>query len=323
MNAAIRKITETLLFQPYNYKGIYEAVHELHDLFAAYSGVIAGNIIDKDINLPSGNAVSTIKAAHCLLEFQRTAVFVRGVYKAIMRLKKDFPNERLHILYAGCGPYATLLTPLTTFFKADELAFHLLDINESSLDAAKKLYNDLALNDYVDEWICADATVYQIPPGETRHLILSETMLNALRKEPQVEIMLNLVPQLPDKGLFVPHEITVSANLLSPRLETDRYLTPEKEPERINLGIVYSIGRENCTKHKAVTVTIPEYVGIFNQLSLLTNITTFEDEKLGAYACSLNMPLLLFNVDEHTCKQLRFEYQIGEMPGFKYHLINS
>jgi hypothetical protein len=199
MNTGIRKITEILLFEPYNYKEVYDAVHNLHHLFAAVSGVTAGNITDKDINLPSGNAVSTIKAAHCLLEFQRTAVFLRGVYKAILRLKKNFPNERLHILYAGCGPYATLLTPLTTFFKADELAFHLMDINEASLNAAKKLYEALALNDYVEDWICADATIYRIPQGETRHLILSETMLNALRKEPQVEIMLNLVPQLPDK----------------------------------------------------------------------------------------------------------------------------
>jgi hypothetical protein len=323
MNNTIRDITETLLFEPFNYKGVYDGVHQLHDLFAAASEVRAGNIIDKDINLPSGNAVSTIKAAHCLLEFQRTAVFLRGIYKAILQLKKDFPNERLHILYAGCGPYATLLTPLTAYFRADELAFYLLDINEASVEAAQKLFTELKLNDYVEEWIIADATKYQIPYGEIRHLIISETMLNALRKEPQVEIMLNLVPQLPANGLFVPQEITVSAKLLSPRLETDRYLTPDHEPERINLGTVYSIGRKNCAKHQPVIITIPKETGVFKQLSLLTDITTFADEKLGIYASSLNMPMDLFNADEHTGKQLRFQYITGEYPGFKYEWVNA
>lgn len=323
MENAIKNITEILLFEPDNYKGVYDGVHQLHHIFAAASGVRAGNITDKDIDLPSGNAVSTIKAAHCLLEFQRTAVFLRGVYKAILQLQKDFPGERLHILYAGCGPYATLVTPLTAFFRADEVAFHMLDINEASVVAAQKLYTKLNLADYVEEWIIADATAYQVPQGQTRHLMISETMLNALRKEPQAQIMLNLVPQLPAKGLFIPHEITVSAKLLSPRLETDRYLTPGIEPERINLGTVYAIGRENCAIHQPVTITIPKEAAGFGQLSLLTDITAFPGETLGIYSCSLTMPMRLFNVEEHLGRQLRFQYRMGEKPVFEYQWVDA
>ncbi|MDB5140294.1 MAG: hypothetical protein JWR12_2210 [Mucilaginibacter sp.] len=317
MNTAIRKITETLLLNPSDNGAVYNAVHELHGLFSTIAGVTAGDINDEDIYLSSGKAVSSTKAAHCLLEYQRTAVFLRGVYKAILQLKSDFPNERLRILYAGCGPYATLLTPLTTFFTADELAFHLLDINSTSLGAAKKIYNNFGLNEYVEEWICADASVYQVPPGQTVHLIISETMQNALRKEPQVEIMLNLIPQLPAKGQFVPQEIVVSVKLMSPRLETERLLVPGKEFEGIDLGTIYSIGSDNCTTHEAVTITVPGDVGIFKQGSLLTDITTFGDERLEMYACSLNMPLNLFNADEHLGQQLRIKYQMGKVPGFE------
>ena len=323
MNNQLKSITETILFNPKDYKGIYEGVHQLHDIFAEATEVRAGNITDNDINLPSGNAVSTIKAAHCLLEFERTAVFLRGIYKAILQLKNDFPNQRLHILYAGCGPYATLLTPLTSIFSGDEVAFHLLDINENSIEAAKKLYTDLKLADYVNEWILADATTYRVPDGKVVHLMISETMLNALRKEPQVAIMLNLIPQLPAKGLFIPNEITVSAQLLSPKLETERNLTPDLEPERINLGNIYTIGRDNCATHQPVTIQIPEDIGAFRQLSLLTAINTYADEKLGTYSTSLTMPMRLFYADEHAGKQLRFKYKMGDKPGFEYEWVDA
>lgn len=319
----LKEAAEILLFQPDNYKDIYDTLHELHDMYALHTGISAGNITDKDIWLPSGNAVSSIKAAHCLLELQRTAVFIRGIYKAILALQQSFPGERIHILYAGCGPYATLLTPFTTRFKAEEIAFHLLDINEDSLVAAKKLYDALGIEKYVEEWICTDATTYQLPEHQTIHLMISETMLNALRKEPQVAIMLNLIPQLPEKGLFIPQEINVSAQLLSSRKETARYLDPNVEPERLNLGTVYSIGLYNCHPHKPVIIEIPGKIEENKDLQLLTDITVFENEKLGIYNCSLNMPLKITRVEGLEGKRIVFNYIMGETPGFIWKWLDN
>lgn len=312
----LEKATDTLLYKPGYFKDIYDDLHELHDLYALHTGISAGSITDKDIWLPSGNAVSSIKAAHCLLEIQRTAVFIRGIYKAIQALQQSFPGERIHILYAGCGPYATLLTPFTTKFSADEIAFHLLDINEDSLAAAKKLYKALAIENYVEEWICADATNYQVPEHQTIHLMISETMLNALRKEPQVAIMLNLIPQLPKNGLFIPQEINVTAQLLSGRKETDRYLNPDVEPERVNLGTVYSIGIDNCYPHAPVTIEIPREIGDNKDLQLLTDIITFENERLGIYDSSLNTPVKVASIEGLEGKKIIFTYKMGEKPGF-------
>ena len=314
----LEKSTETLLFKPTDFKEIYDDLHELHDLYASYSNVSAGNITDEDIFLPSGKAVSPIKAAFCLLEIQRTAVFIRGINKAILKLQATFPGERLHILYAGCGPYATLLTPFTTRFTADEIAFHLLDVNELSLDAAKKLYKGLGIEKYVEEWIWADASTYEIPAGKVIHLAISETMLNALQKEPQVAIMLNLIPQLGEKALFIPQEIKVTAQLLNGRKETDRYLEPDKEPERINLGTVYSIGREVCLPQQPETFEIPPRIDGYNDLSLLTDITTFDDEHLGIYHSSLNMPVPIARIEEFTGRKITFTYTMGKKPGFVY-----
>lgn len=317
----LEQSTNTLLFRPTDYKDIYNELHELHDLYALHSSVSAGNVNDQDMWLPSGNAVSPIKAAHCLLEIQRTAVFIRGINKAILALQSAFPGQRIHILYAGCGPYATLLTPFTTRFTKDELAFHLLDINEVSLTAAKKLYQGLQIEDYVAEWICGDATTYRLPDDLTIHLVISETMLNALRKEPQVEIMLNLVPQLDEKALFVPSNITVSAELLDSYKETYRYLEPEKTPERLNLGTIYSIGREQCEPHSQVTIEIPQQIENFKELNLLTTITTFDDEQLAIYDSSLNMPVRIADVTGYEGRKITFDYERGEKPGFRYEWV--
>ena len=316
MNANIREITETLLFEPTNYKGLREGVNELHRLFSLATGISAGSINDEDIYLPSGRAISPMKAAHCLLEYQRTATFLRGIYKGIAQLKLNYPGERLHILYAGCGPYATLLTPLTAFFKADEVAFHLLDINAIAIDAARKLFDSLELKEYVAEWICADATTYKVPEGTTMHLMISETMVNALRSEPQVEIMMNLLPQLPALGVFIPHEITISAKLVTAE-EVWKPITTDPQPLRIELGAIYSIGRENAAPARDLTLTIPEDTKECNQLNLFTDIITFGGEKLSVGKCCLNIPWQLTGVGEHKGKQLHIHYRMGGNPGFE------
>src|ERR1035437_3335592 len=58
---------------------IRQSVDDLYPIFSAITGVTIDHLnIDKDIVLPSGKAISTSAAAHCLLEMKRTAVFLRG-----------------------------------------------------------------------------------------------------------------------------------------------------------------------------------------------------------------------------------------------------
>src|SRR6185312_9777146 len=54
-----------------------------------------------------GVALSFTGAANCLDDYLRTVRFIKGTYFAIKELKEKFPDEKLNILYAGCGPYAT------------------------------------------------------------------------------------------------------------------------------------------------------------------------------------------------------------------------
>lgn len=116
MTGTVKKAVEAMLTEQMDFAEVRVSLQELHELYATITGIRAGDITDKSIYLPSGKAVSSICAAHCLLEFQRTATFTRGIYRAVLALRQDFPGEQFRVLYAGCGPYATLVTPLTALF---------------------------------------------------------------------------------------------------------------------------------------------------------------------------------------------------------------
>ncbi|MFD0763348.1 hypothetical protein ACFQZI_00690 [Mucilaginibacter lutimaris] len=314
----LKRATQTIINEPGNLGGIYKVVHELHAVYAELSGVSAGNITDDDIMLPSGKAVSTIKAAHCLLEFQRTAVFVRGIYKAILQLKADFPSQIIHVLYAGCGPYATLLTPIAALFGPSEVNFTFLDINQVSLDAVKMMYDRLNIGEYIKACICTDATTYKIPTDTTVHLAVSETMLNALMKEPQVAVMQNIIPQLPPKALFVPAKITISAQLLNAKEEEKGFTTAGYLPQRILLGEVYTISMQHYATPRAATFRIPDELNGFKDVFLHTRIQTYADEVLTDYECSLTNPKKIAGAKSMEGRQLTFNYLSGETPGFTY-----
>ena len=91
--ATFGEITNTLLYEKENYGTLYHCVHALHDFYASVTGISAEQTNDNNIMLPTGKAISPGQAANCLLDLQRTAVFLRGIHKAILQLQKDFPDQ--------------------------------------------------------------------------------------------------------------------------------------------------------------------------------------------------------------------------------------
>ena len=67
-----------------------------------------------------------------------------------------------------------------------------------------------------------------------------------------------------------------------------------------------------------VTLQIPTQTSKFNCLMLFTNITVFEDEQLQNYDCSLTSPLKIADVDGMNGRDLKFTYELGNKPGFKF-----
>ena len=97
----------------------WRRARELHDLLVRASGldVHAINGADAaDIMLPSGKAIAPKWAASCLLDFARTATFLRGTEAALHAALARFPQRPIEMLYAGCGPFAPFALMLVTRF---------------------------------------------------------------------------------------------------------------------------------------------------------------------------------------------------------------
>jgi len=319
----LKALTESLLFIKDNHKIHYDSIHAMHELYASLTNIRAGNVTDENIRLASGEAISPIEAAHCLLQTRRTVVFLRGIYDAIGQLKKYFPGEKINILYAGCGPYATLLTPFTSIFGPEEMGFYMLDISAVSLDSVRRLYAALGADDFIKDIICADAATYTLAAGERVHMVISETMQYALDKEPQVAIMMNLIPQMSENTVFIPEEIVISAKLLNVKDETDSFLISGHKPERMHLGDIFSIGRNDLNTPAQVSIDIPKDTGRLKMLYLFTDITVYRENKLGVYDCGLNLPFKIAEITEKKGKKITFRYEISESPGFRYEWVES
>lgn len=306
-----------------NFAIMKQSVDTLYGIFSNITGVSAAQIsIDSDILLPSGKAISPAAAAHCLLEMKRTAVFLRGIHQAILQKIKDNTSEPIHILYAGTGPYGTLVIPLLHLFTPDKIQVDLLDINPVSLGALQRLIVELQLNDYIGSVFCEDATTFTL----SRHydIAISETMLACLKSEPQVAVMQNIIPQLQPTAIFIPEEISIDAALTNPKMEQDRLLYYEDEPppfRRIAVGRVFTVNKQNLdTDCMQKTLEIPDEKD-FPVLKLFTTVKVFRDEQLSENDSSITLPVNFYDLRKQPAQRIAFWYVQGEKPHIESRVV--
>jgi predicted RNA methylase len=296
------------------------AVDEMYKLFLQFTKINTHDQNDPEIMLPSGKAISPASAAHCLLEMKRTAKFLRGINQAI--LKKLDKKKSIHILYAGCGPYATLITPLLTLFSANKIKIDLLDINKVSLGSAKSVINGFQFEKYIEDYILEDASEIQLE--KQYDIIISETLQTGLRNEPLVAIMQNLASQINRDCIFIPEEVTVDA-----KLNTKGYWNPDslkvENEERIELGDIIKVNIKNVLspfkpKKIALDYETPEKVW---ELKLYTTIKTFDSNELTEGDCSLNFPLKIDEFKEGLKGDIELWYDQSYPVEIKYKTYNS
>jgi len=291
---------------------IHAAVHRWYALFHQATGVDAFDYNGSpDIALPSGLALGASAAAFCLLEGQRTAVFLRGIEHAIRDLQQQFPDERIRILYAGCGPYASLLTPLIVRFSAQEVGWHLLDVNPHSLQSVQRLYRALDLEPWLLPSQLADAATFVMPTAEPFHLVISETMQRALQNETQLAIMLNLLPQLQPRALFLPQSISIQAAVQRWQPYSTEVVP---SPTFQTFGTVYEIGQHSMQPPQETHLTVPT-LSTPGGLSLTTTVTVYKNEALSGNDTSITLPKDLHQQLRGN-EQLLFRYQWEPHPGF-------
>lgn len=332
----LKQITKILLKPEDDYGEIKKATDDLYNLFLSVSDFKEEDeTCRKDYYLPKGKAIGTVWAGMCVNEFLRTKKFIRGTFQGIKRAKEIFKDRPIHIVYAGTGPFGTLLIPLTTIFSSEEVKFTLLEINPNSIENLKNVIKAFDVEEYVEEIIQCDAVEYKADKTKPIHMVVTETMQRALKKEPQVAITLNLVSQMEEKGILIPEKVTVEAGLLDPKRDMERmrgvkgadedYYYPLNKIFELSKNSV-TIGKKEDYYFPEIEVELPIHVEErYRSLNLFTDIQVFGEEKLSYLQCSLNLPLRVMNIDcsNNNVKKISFQYVINETPGFIHKLITE
>ncbi|MBD3156520.1 hypothetical protein GF369_01700 [Candidatus Peregrinibacteria bacterium] len=188
------------------------------------------------ITTPKGSCIAPVEAAHCMLDTERTTIFIQGIYAAIKTLQEKHPYKTLSIAYMGCGPFATLALPLTHHFSSQEIQFTLVDIQEGALQCVQKLIEQLDLTEYFPTIVHHDAATYT--PSSTPDLVISEAMGRALLYEPQLAISENAKQFASDSTIIIPQEISLSVLL---------HKTKNDHRRPVDLGTFFTVSKDTPT----------------------------------------------------------------------------
>jgi hypothetical protein len=309
-------------------------------LFSHTSGLDEDeNINRQDVYLPRGKAIGSVWAGMCVKEMLRTKRFVRGSYLGIKEAMKRFPCRPVHVLYAGTGPFAALAMPLTTVFTSGEVGFTMLEINPQSIKSVNNVIQAFEAEKYVKRIIKCDAGEYNAEEIKPIHMIITETMQNALQKEPQVGITLNLVPQMEPEGVLIPQSIRIDAALMNYKKFNERMLRPEL-PEQDYCRVidtVFEVSKDTAAypgaaegrkaghyKFDAKNISIPGALAEeYRHLCLLTTIRVYGEEVLTGQQCSLTMPKRILSFEEriNDNNNVSLRYVLSNNPGFECSIL--
>ena len=342
----LSRIADELLSDRADDERLSAAAAGLYSLCSSVTGIREHSAHADDAGgtrLPGGEAIAPRDAARCVLDHRRTSRFLRGLHAAVLEARVRFSDGPIEILYAGCGPFAPLVLPLTSRFSPAEVRFTLLDVHERSLDAARRLFHALGKSAFVRDHVQCDATCYQHAGPHDIHIVVVEAMLAALEREPQVAITMNLAPQLCPGGIFLPERITVDCCLCDAAQEfpaadaVDPSSTGTGEGARIHLGRVLDLSAEVCRSLPASgsddgqggtsfgpknLLRVPEELDGKHDLMLLTSITVYDSIALGEHESGLTRPRVLFDAGRmRGGEAIVFEYRLGDRPGFRYRSV--
>lgn len=282
------------------------------------------DIADGETRTSNGLALSPTMAAMCANDYVRTIAFIRGTHAAIIDIRHRFPNRPAHILYAGCGPYATLAVPLMAFFSSSEVKFTLLDIHTDSIISAKSIIETLSLTESVVSFDTLDASSYHLNTNQEPDVILIEVMQACLASEPQVAVTRHLMSQT-SSALLIPEDVSIKLMLV----DTSKEFNADgnaSERDRITLTSVFVLNRETVELWKnnssnrlpGALTHIPDTIEQRYQPMLFTEITVYQNHQLKDYDSGLTCPKTLSTISKFKAgDDIQFYYELGQRPQLK------
>lgn len=279
--------------------------------------------------MSDGVALSPTLAAMCADDFVRTIEFIRGTHAAIQDVRLRYPDRPARVLYAGCGPYATLAVPLMAVFSPREVRFALVDVHAESIASARSIVDALEFADFVEECETADATVYRVRLERPPDVLLVEIMQACLEAEPQVAVSRHLLRQAPD-AILIPEEVRVDLLLVDVSREfgSERPHPSGRDlrPDRIAAGSAFVVNRAAISSWESIsgnrlpgsTLRIPDSVAGRHQPMLFTHIRVYRDHGLEEYDSGLTCPRLCSSPGAiQSGDTIQFRYELGVQPGLR------
>ncbi len=293
------------------------------------------NYIDHGTILSSGEALTPETAAGCVFDYVRTTKYLRAIWKAINT--KTSSDKKIKILYAGSGPFASLIFPLLPLLKLEEIQVDIIDMHKESIASLTTLIEHFHFDGFFDDLFIEDATQFSNPKNKSYDIIITETMRHALAIEPQVLITLHLLKFLNIDGIFLPEKIVVRTAIANVQIELSKYTsgwqsfwTKIKQANaiknRVLLGEVFILNKDvhknyliNLEESKTFflkSITVPAKLGKMKDLILLTDIYLYEDIILTEND-ETGLTKLYFDKDVPQLRggeKLNFNYEISSFP---------
>lgn len=284
-----------------------------------------------DIFTDSGKVIASKWARLCVDDYLRTKRFSNGLYKAILS-KKEEGKEKIHILYAGTGPFATLVLPLTRRFSPNEISFTLLELNDHSFQNLEKVVAHFGIEDYITDMEKCDATTYKVSDDSEVDILLTETMTHGLKSEHQVSISYNLLSQLSEDTILIPEEIQLDLVAVNSEIQdANARSMDEPKPYYRKLGRLFTLSKSEIKTHSDSfksnfpNFTFPEKLvevpadtnRKYNFLAIGTYIKIFGSEVLDYNDSGLTVMLNLMELNPMmtTVSEISGSYVCGENPG--------
>ncbi|HPF12566.1 MAG TPA: hypothetical protein PLP62_14020 [Flavobacteriaceae bacterium] len=333
----LSSITKTLLAESLDYGVLLACIQEYKELLTALSPIDFNSQSARDNKyLASGLAIGPEWAARCVDDFMRTRAFVRGICQAVAL--KHQSGKPVHILYAGTGPFATLVLPLLSRYQPSEIQLTLLEINPQSFESVQQVFKTLQATDYVNDFLMGDASTIQLKDAHQFDVVIAECLQFALDREPQVVITANLMQQVPAEALLIPQEIALDLCLVDhggetkavTESETGLAIKPKRSCKRVfTLNAQEARGyafKSDGTIHFPIrdcTFSSEAQEG-YTMISIATYIKVFGEECIHPNESGLTMPFL-YGPFKASAQPLNMstQYKTGANPGLEIKIIKD
>jgi hypothetical protein len=242
--------------------------------------------------------LTPVSAAACLDDGQRSLQFMRGLREAVQSLL-DKGIAPVHVCEVGSGPFAPLVTCVSTCFSPFEMKFSAVDADFENQGHVEACVRGFGREAQFLGFKLADATYSNnFAPGV--HIFVVECMDAALFTEPQAAIQMNLRRSFP-QAIVLPERIDVEVHAseqVNPVVSWDA--------AEMDRRIALPFSRRNQLK---VSATFPGSRGLSGFLT--TRVRVFGDHLIEPSTSVITRPVPL---NAPFSGVTRFSYKLGRRP---------